>query len=198
MGLKKRPDWAGGAGAMASADTEGDPSLFTALTDGERADAVRLLTEHPQLSGMAKIGRYRVISVEPLVLKPGAERATARMARIVIYDYAGDRCVDAGVDLDRSEVTHLQFSKAQPMLAREEELAAIRIALADNQVQDMLAIADEPQVAMQYWSSRSDELASQRRSAAVMFGPTGQRPSLVAVVDLTDNQVADVVPAEQW
>ena len=32
----------------------------------------------------------------------------------------------------------------------------------------------------------------------ILFGQEGARPRLVAVVDLIDNQVADVVPAERW
>jgi Cu2+-containing amine oxidase len=98
-----------------------DPGLFAPLTPGEVADAVRTLTEDRRVSGMAKVGRYRVIATEPLVVKPPHWMAGHRLARVVVYDYAADHCVDACVDLDAGVVAHLDVSKAQPMLSREEE-----------------------------------------------------------------------------
>jgi hypothetical protein len=175
-----------------------DATLFAPLTHGERADAIRILTEDKRLSQMTKVGRYRVISVEPVAVKPPQKLSGNRLARLVVYDYAGDRCVDGCVNLDTSEVAHLGFSKAQPMLAREEEAAAISIAMADEQLSAELSLGDEPQVAMHYWSNNDTELAFSRRSAAVIFGPPGARPSVVAVIDLVDNCVAEVVPASQW
>ena len=185
-------------GRRRSGGEPADPTLFTPLTEGERADALRVLTEDKRLSQMAKVGRYRVISVEPLTVKPPSARSSRRLARVVIYDYASDRAVDASVDLDASEVAALRFSRSQPMLAREEEAAAISIALADDRVKAGLGLGDEAQIAMHYWSDRDTDLAFTRRSAAVMFGPPGNRPSLVAVVDLLDAQVTDVVPASHW
>lgn len=175
-----------------------DPTLFAPLTEGERADALRVLTEDKRLSEMAKVGRYRVIAIEPLTLKPPAERAEQRLARVVVYDYAADRSVEASIDLDSSDVASLRFTRAQPMLAREEEAAAISIAMGDARVKDTLSLGDEALAAMQYWSQRDTDLAHTRRSAAVMFGRPGNRPSLVAVVDLNDAEVTDVVPASQW
>jgi hypothetical protein len=175
-----------------------DPSLFAPLTEGERADALRVLTEDPRLSEMAGIGRYRVIATEPLVAKPPVKLSGQRLARIVVYDYAADRSVDACVNLDASAVEHLAVSRAQPMLAREEEAAAIAIAMADERVKQRLSLGDEPQVAMHYWSHKDSNLAYARRSAAVIFGAHGERPSLVAVVDLIDNLVSEIVPADQW
>ncbi len=176
----------------------GNAELFAPLTCGERADALRTLTEDRRLATMAKVGRYRVITAEPMVVKPPEDRAGSRLARVVIYDYASNRCVDASVDLDRGDVAHLAFSNAQPMLAREEEAAAVAVAMHDARVNELLSLGDEPQVAMHYWSNRETDLAYSRRSAAVLFGPPGARPSLVAVVDLVDNQVAEIVPADQW
>ncbi len=175
-----------------------DPSLFAPLTHGERADAIRVLTEDRRVSEMAKVGRYRVISVEPHTVKPPEPLSGRRLARIVVYDYAGDRCVDAVVDLDKSMVAHIKTSRSQPMLAREEEAAAISIAMADERVSAELSLGDEPQVAMHYWSDKDTDLAFSRRSAAVIFGRPGSRPSVVAVVDLIDAHVAEVVPAAQW
>ena len=145
--------------------TASDPSLFAPLTPGETADAIRTLTEDRRVAAMAKIGRYRVIATEPLVVKPPHWMTGHRLARVVVYDYAADRCVDACVDLDAGVVAHLDVSKAQPMLSRDEESEAISVA---------------------------------KRSAAVVFGQQGGHPSLVAVVDLIDNQVTAVVPAAQW
>jgi hypothetical protein len=51
---------------------------------------------------------------------------------------------------------------------------------------------------MHYWSRRDTDIAYRRRSAAVLFGQSGARPSLVAVVDLLDSQVTELVPGEQW
>jgi hypothetical protein len=182
----------------AGAAGTGDPTLFAPLTEGERADALRVLTEDKRLSQLAKIGRYRVINVEPLTVKLPESLAGHRLVRVVIYDYASDRAVDAAVDLDTSDVASLSFSRCQPMLARDEEAAAIEIALAEERVKQELSLGDEPQVAMHYWSDRDTDLAYRRRSAAVLFGRPGARPSLVAVVDLLDSVVTDVVPAEQW
>lgn len=175
-----------------------DPELFCALTAGERADALRVLIEDKRVSQMAKVGRYRVTLIEPIPVKPPEPLAGRRLARVVAYDYSADRCVDACIDLDRSQVAQLRISRAQPMLSREEEATAISIALDDERVKAQLALGDAPLVAMHYWSNEDTDLAYSRRSAAVLFGPPASRASLVAVVDLIDNQVTDVVPAARW
>ncbi len=175
-----------------------DPELFAALTAGERADALRVLIEDKRVSQMAKVGRYRVTLIEPIPVKPPEPLAGRRLARVVAYDYSADRCVDACVDLDRSQVAQLRISRAQPMLSREEEATAISVALDDERVKAQLALGDAPLVAMHYWSNEDTDLAFSRRSAAVLFGPPASRASLVAVVDLIDNQVTDVVPAARW
>ena len=175
-----------------------DPSLFAALTEGERADALRILTEDRRLASMAKVARYRVIAVEPMVLKPPHALFNKRLARVVAFDYAADRCVDALVNLDDAVVTHAALTEAQPTLAREEEALAVAIACNDDRVKRELGLGDEPQSALQYWSRREADQAFGRRSAAVLFGQPGARPSLVAVVDLVDRAIIDVVPAEQW
>lgn len=175
-----------------------DPSLFAPLTPGESADAVRTLTEDRRIAGMAKVGRYRVVATEPLVVKPPHWMHGHRLARVVVYDYAADRCVDACVDLDAGVVAHLDITRAQPMLSREEEAIATSVATLDERVREKLALGDAPQVTMHYWGKDASDPAYARRSAAVVFGRPGGHPSLVAVVDLLDNQVTAVVPASQW
>jgi hypothetical protein len=175
-----------------------DASLFEPLTEGERADALRILTEERRLASMAKVARYRVIAVEPLVLKPPHLLSARRLARVVAYDYSGLRSVDALIDLDLGEVAHLQVTDSQPALAREEEVAAVAVALGDDRVKRELGLGDEPQAALHYWSRRGTDVAHARRSAAVLFGQPDARPSLVAVVDLVDAQVTEVVAADQW
>jgi hypothetical protein len=172
--------------------------VFAPLTEGERAAALRLLTSDPRLAAMAQIGRYRVIAAEPLAVKRSHPRADHRLARVVAYDYATDRCVDAAVDLDDEDVARLSITRSQPVLAPEEEEAAIATAIADDRVKAELSLGDEPQAAMQYWSERPADLARTRRCAAVLFGQLGARPSVVAVVDLIDAQVTEVVPAAEW
>lgn len=176
----------------------GEAALFAPLTDGERAEAVRLLTEDQRLSGMANVGRYRVIAVEPLVAKSPPEVADHRLARTVVYDYSSERSVDASIDLDTGKVVHLNVARTQPMLSRDEEAAAIAIALADEQVKSKLAPGDVPQVAMHYWSRRDTSLAYSRRAAAVLLGQPRGATSLIAVVDLLDNLVCEIVPAAEW
>jgi hypothetical protein len=175
-----------------------DPTLFAPLTPGEVADALRTLTEDRRVNGMAKVGRYRVIATEPLVVKPPHWMAGHRLARVVIYDYAADRCVDATVDLDAGVVAHLDVTNSQPMLSREEEAVAITIAITDDRVRARVSLGEEPQVAMHYWAKDPGDLAYGRRSAAVIFGRAGGAPSVVAVVDLLDNVVTNVTPAGQW
>mgnify|MGYP000954249779 CR=1 FL=1 len=175
-----------------------DPGLFAPLTPGEVADAVRTLTEDRRVMGMAKVGRYRVIATEPLVVKPPHWMAGHRLARVVVYDYAADRSVDACVDLDAGVVAHLDVTRAQPMLSREEESVAMSVAVVDERVREKLSLGDEPLVAMHYWGKDPSDLAYERRSAAVVFGRPGGHPSIVAVVDLLDNTVTAVVPASQW
>jgi Cu2+-containing amine oxidase len=175
-----------------------DPTLFAPLTPGECADAVRTLTEDRRVAAMAKVGRYRVIATEPLVVKPPHWIAGHRLARVVVYDYAADRCVDACVDLDAGVVAHLDISRAQPMLSREEESEAISVAQLDSRVRDQLTLGEAPLIAMHYWGIDATDPGYSRRAAAVMFGQHGGHPSLVAVVDLIDNQVTAVVPAAQW
>ena len=188
-----------GAAADVPADVAAaDPALFDPLTQGEIADALRTLTEDRRLSSMAKIGRYRVICSEPLVVKPPHWMAGHRLARIVIYDYAADRTVDACVDLDAGVVAHLELTRAQPMLSREEEALAVSIAMADDRVRDRLAIGESPQSTLHYWGRTPEDLSYARRSAAVVFGRADGHASIVAVVDLLENIVIQVVPAEHW
>jgi hypothetical protein len=175
-----------------------DPGLFAPLTPGEIADALRTLTEDRRLATTAKVGRYRVIATEPLVVKPPHWIAGHRLARVVIYDYAADRSIDACVDLDAGVVAHVETSRAQPMLSRDEEEVAISCAVADDRVRAKLTLGEEPLVCAHYWGKDQADLAYARRSAAVMFGRPGAAPSLVAVVDLLDNLVTAVVPAAQW
>jgi hypothetical protein len=175
-----------------------DPTLFAPLTPGEVADAVRTLTEDRRVAAMAKVGRYRVIATEPLVVKPPHWMAGHRLARVVVYDYAADRCVDACVDLDAGVVAHLDVNKAQPMLSREEESVAVSVAVSDASVRERLTMGDEPLIAMHYWGKDTSDLAYEQRSAAVVFGRAGGHATLVAVVNLLDNAVTQVVPAGQW
>ena len=186
------------AAAVAIDIVASDPGLFAPLTPGEVADAVRTLTEDRRVTGMAKVGRYRVIATEPLVVKPPHWMAGHRLARVVVYDYAADRCVDACVDFDAGVVANLDINKAQPMLSREEESVAMSVAVVDERVRDKLALGDEPLVTMHYWGKDANDAAYTRRSAAVVFGRPGGHPSVVAVVDLLDNNVTAVVPAAQW
>ena len=188
-----------GAKAGRAADVNAaDPALFDPLTPGEVADALRTLIEDRRLSSMAKVGRYRVICTEPLVVKPPHWMAGHRLARVVAYDYSQDRAVDACVDLDAGVVAHLELTRGQPMLSREEEALAISIAATDERVRDKLAMGDGPQCAMHYWGRSANDLAFARRSAAVIYGRDGGHSSLIAVVDLIDQTVTQVVPAEQW
>jgi hypothetical protein len=175
-----------------------DPALFDPLTPGETADALRTLIEDRRLVSMAKVGRYRVICTEPLVVKPPHWMAGHRLARVVAYDYAADRAVDACVDLDAGVVAHLELNKGQPMLSRDEEAIAISVALTDDRVREKLEMGDAAQSVMHYWGRTAAELAFARRSAAVIFGRGGGHASLIAVVDLIDQQVTQVVPAELW
>ena len=189
------------AGAAKAAKAElgkVDPKLFDPLTPGEVADALRTLTEDRRLGSMAKVGRYRVICTEPLVVKPPHWMHGHRLARVVIYDYSADRCVDGCVDLDAGVVAHLELTKGQPMLSRDEEALAVSIAMADDGVRERLGLGDVPQVTTHYWGRNASEIAYARRSAAVVFGRADGHPTLVAVVDLLDNQVTNVVPAELW
>ncbi len=184
--------------ASRGADLGTDAALFSPLTAGEIADALRTLAEDRRLIAMYKVGRYRVICTEPLVVKPPHWMASHRLARVVVYDYAADRCVDACVDLDAGVVAHLDVNKSQPMLSRDEEAVAVSVATADLRVREQLAIGDEPSAALHYWGKSPSDLAYSRRSAAVIFGRPGGHPTLVAVVDLLDNSVTHVVPASQW
>ena len=189
----------GKAAKRAPADVKNaDPALFDPLTPGETADALRTLIEDKRLSSMAKVGRYRVICTEPLVVKPPHWLSGHRLARVVAYDYSQDRAVDATVDLDAGTVAHLDLTKGQPMLSREEEAIAMSIAMVDDRVRQKLEMGDAPQSAMHYWGRTPNDLSFARRSAAVIFGRSGGHPSLVAVVDLIDQQVTHVVPAELW
>jgi hypothetical protein len=175
-----------------------DPALFDPLTPGEVADALRTLTEDRRLASMAKVGRYRVIGTEPLVVKPPHLLSGHRLARVIAYDYSTDRAVDACVDLDAGVVIHLVLDKSQPMLSREEEALAVSIAMVDDRVRSQLAMGDAPQSTLHYWGRTQTDLAFARRSAAVVFGRNDGHASLVAVVDLLDQTVTQVVPAELW
>jgi hypothetical protein len=175
-----------------------EPALFDPLTPGEIADALRTLTEDRRVAPMAKVGRYRVISTEPLVVKPPHLLAGHRLARIVAYDYAADRAVDACIDLDAGVVVHLGVDKSQPMLSQSEEALAISVAMVDERVRSKLQLGDAPQSTLHYWGRTASDLSYARRSAAVVFGRDNGHASVVAVVDLLDQTVTQVVPAELW
>jgi Cu2+-containing amine oxidase len=177
---------------------QADATLFDPLTPGEVADALRTLTEDRRLSSMAKVGRYRVICTEPLVVKPPHWMAGHRLARVVVYDYAADRAVEACVDLDAGVVAHLELTRGQPMLSRDEEALAVSIAMVDERVRAKLTLGDVPQSTLHYWGRSPADLAFARRSAAVVFGHADGHASIVAVVDLLENTVTQVVPAELW
>ncbi len=147
---------------------------------------------------MAKVGRYRVITAEPLVVKPPHWMAGHRLARLVVYDYAQDRAVDACVDLDAGVVAHLEVNRSQPMLSRDEEMLAVEIAMSDPRVVEKLHMGEVPQSTMHYWGRTPNDLSFARRSAAVVFGRADGHASVVAVVDLLDQTVTQVVPAEAW
>jgi Cu2+-containing amine oxidase len=197
--LAAKPGARSGAGPGSPADiAKADPTLFDPLTPGEIADALRTLTEDRRLAAMAKVGRYRVICTEPLVVKPPHWMAGHRLVRIVVYDYAADRTVDACVDLDAGVVAHLDLTKSQPMLSRDEEAIAVSIAMVDDRVRTKLTLGDVPQTTLHYWGRSHGDLAYARRSAAVVFGRADGHASLVAVVDLLENIVTQVVPAERW
>jgi hypothetical protein len=175
-----------------------EPALFDPLTPGEIADALRTLTEDRRVAPMAKVGRYRVITTEPLVVKPPHLLAGHRLARIVAYDYAADRAVDACIDLDAGVVVHLGVDKSQPMLSQSEEALAISVAMVDERVRNKLQLGDAPQSTLHYWGRTPGDLSYARRSAAVVFGRDNGHASVVAVVDLLDQTVTQVVPAELW
>lgn len=172
--------------------------MFAALSEGERAQALRVLTEDQRLASMATVGRYRVTAAEPLIMKPPHELAEHRLARLVIYDYAAERSVDACIDLDTNTVASLRLARTQPLLSREEESAAVAIAMADERIKSKLSLGDEAQTALYYWSEKGTSLAYSRRSAAVLFGQPDSAPTLIAVVDLLDNLVCEIVPAAEW
>jgi hypothetical protein len=175
-----------------------DPALFDPLTQGEVADALRTLAEDKRVATMAKVGRYRVIAAEPLVVKPPHWMAGHRLARIVAYDYSTDRTVDACIDLDAGVVAHLELNRSQPMLSREEEALAVDIAMSDPRVSEKLHMGEAPQATLHYWGRTPNDLSYARRSAAVVFGRTDGHASIIAVVDLLDQAVAQILPAEQW
>lgn len=175
-----------------------DPALFEPLSAGERAHALRIFTDDKRLASMAVVGRYRVIAVEPFVAKPGRPGAGHRLARVLAYDYAADRCADGLIDIEASTVVRMTLSRAQPPLSAEEEAAALAIALADDRVKAELTLGEEAHVALHYWSRNPADLAFRRRSAAVLFGHAGARPTLISVVDLVDAEVTDVIPAQEW
>lgn len=196
---KGKPPIAKQSRSRASADVAHvDPALFDPLTPGEIADALRTMSEDRRLAAMVKVGRYRVLCTEPLVVKPPHWMAGHRLARVVAFDYSQDRSVDACVDLDAGVVAHLELSRAQPMLSRDEEAIAVSIAIVDPRVRERLMLGDAPQIAMHYWGRQPSDLAYARRSAAVVFGRSEGQASLVAVVDLLDQVVTQVVPAELW
>src|SRR3982750_3315147 len=85
--LKAKPVSAKGVKKGPPDVVKADPALFDPLTPGEVADALRTLTEDRRVSPMAKVGRYRVIATEPLVVKPPHLLAGHRLARVVVYDY---------------------------------------------------------------------------------------------------------------
>lgn len=177
---------------------QAEPALFDPLTPGEIADALRTLTEDRRVASMAKVGRYRVITTEPLVVKPPHLLAGHRLARVIAYDYSIDRAVDACIDLDAGVVVHLEVDRSQPMLSPAEEALAVSVAMIDERVRAKLAMGDAPQSTLHYWGRTAGDLSYARRSAAVVFGRSDGHASVVAVVDLLDQTVTQVVPAELW
>jgi hypothetical protein len=51
---------------------------------------------------------------------------------------------------------------------------------------------------MHYWGRTPTDLAYARRSAAVVFGRSDGHASVIAIVDLLDHVVTQIVSAERW
>src|SRR5262249_55423928 len=100
--------------------------------------------------------------------------------------------------LDAGVAVQVDFDKSQPMLSREEEALAISIAMVDDRVRQKLTLGDQPQSTLHYWGRTPKDIAYARRSAAVVFGRSDGHATLVAVVDLVDQTVTQIVPAELW
>jgi hypothetical protein len=77
-------------------------------------------------------------------------------------------------------------------------MLAQSIAMVDDRVRAKLGIGYIPQLTLHYWGRSPTDIAYSRRSAAVVFGRDAGHASLVAVVDLLDNTVTQIVPAELW
>ncbi len=84
------------------------------------------------------------------------------------------------------------------MLSREEEALAVSVATLDERVRSKLALGDGAVATMHYWGRTPTDLAYARRSAAVVFGRSDGHASLIAIVDLLDHVVTQIVPAERW
>ena len=169
--------------------------LFQPLTPGEKAMATRVLLEDPRVASMAKVGRYQVISAEPWVPKLKKSKPK-RAAKLVVYDYALNKTIQAFIDIENIKIDKLIQNSSQPMLSKEEECKAIKIASSDSQIASALAKDESLQAVLHYWSSKESEQSYNQRSAALVFGD--KEPTLVAIVNLNNASVIDVVPAHKW
>jgi hypothetical protein len=153
-------------------------------------EALRILLDNDMMRSIKRIGCFRVVASETVVVEPPDPLAGHRLTRIDLLDYARDRTVSAQVDLDLGGVASLSCAPAAPTLAPEEEAEALAVALADRRVSCGISLGDAPQAIM--------HIGHGHRSAAVLFGMPRAQPTLVAVVDLARRQVTRVVPADHW
>ena len=159
------------------------------------ARALEILLGNDMMRSIARAGRYRVRTNDPLAVHPPDPLAGRTVRFIELIDYASDRSVSARVDLDRQEVALLRCVPAGARLAPAEEDDAIALALADRRVAQGLSLGDRPQ-SIVHVGPRAG--APPHRSAAVTFGARRRAPSLVAVVDLARRTVTRVLPPDRW
>jgi hypothetical protein len=155
----------------------------------EGTRALGILLADDMMRTIARSGRYRVRMNRPLVRDSPDPFVGKNIRFIDVVDYASDRSITAGVDMDDEAVAFLHCAPGEALLGPDEEDDAIAVAVADRRVSAGLSLGDCPQSIV-----RVD--AAPHRSAAITFGMPRSTPSLVAVVDLARRTVTRIIPAD--
>jgi hypothetical protein len=162
------------------------------MANGRRDEGTRalgILLADDMMRKIARSGQYRVRTNRPLFVESPAPFAGKNLRFIDVVDYASDRSITAGVDLDDEAVTFLHCAPGEALLGPEEEDDVITVAVADRRVSAGLLLGDCPQSIV-----RVD--APPHRSAAIAFGMPRSVPSLVAIVDLARRAVTRIISAD--
>ena len=166
----------------------------TALSAGEERDVLKAAEADKRIKKVVSGRNARVLvgAIEAGRRDP----VETRQAVAGFYDYATGKTVAAVVDLASMKVVDVEESPVQPQLSSSEALEAERIAESDPMINGLLKGRPLNPLTRLYfpiWAERNEP----PHRYAVVFARPSKHERMYAIVDLTDEVVAEVLtPAD--